>query len=148
MGLFNGLVLEKTGTWFKIKMSSVTSYQYRKPHCGDKTVLRSSYLHNGNSYLDVMASLYQMGPEETNQCWSPAGSCLCPGISVHSSRSNGSRINRMPLIMENEAVMSDTGRRESWNRSQLQGTGNKRETHSNKLAIWNMSHILVIKQCK
>ena len=36
------------GPWFNIKMSS---YQYRKSHCGDKTVVRSSYLHNGISYL-------------------------------------------------------------------------------------------------
>ena len=35
------------GPWFNIKMSS---YQYRKSHCGDKTVVRSSYLHNGISY--------------------------------------------------------------------------------------------------
>ena len=41
----NGLVV----TWGHpiIKMSS---YQYRKSHCGDKTVVRSSYLHNGISY--------------------------------------------------------------------------------------------------
>ena len=32
---------------FNIKMSS---YQYRKSHCGDKTVVRSSYLHNGIFY--------------------------------------------------------------------------------------------------
>ena len=32
------------GPWFNIKMSS---YQYRKSHCADKTVVRSSYLHNG-----------------------------------------------------------------------------------------------------
>ena len=34
------------------------SYQYRKPHCGDKTVVRSSYLHNGISYTGKMTSLY------------------------------------------------------------------------------------------
>ena len=43
------------GPWFNIKMSS---YQYRKSHCGDKTVVRSSYLHNGISYTDKMTSLY------------------------------------------------------------------------------------------
>ena len=36
-----------TGPWFNIKTSS---YQYRKSHCGDKTILRQSYLHNGISY--------------------------------------------------------------------------------------------------
>ena len=44
-----------TGPWFDIKMSS---YQYRKSHCGDKTILRPSYLHNGISYTGKMTSLY------------------------------------------------------------------------------------------
>ena len=47
------------GPWFNIKMSS---YQYRKSHCGDKTVVRSSYLHNGNSYTGKMTSLYWISP--------------------------------------------------------------------------------------
>ena len=47
------------GPWFNIKMSS---YQYRKSHCGNKTVVRSSYLHNGISYTGKMTSLYWFGP--------------------------------------------------------------------------------------
>ena len=47
------------GRRFNIKMSS---YQYRKSHCGDKTVVRSSYLHNGISYSGKMASLYWISP--------------------------------------------------------------------------------------
>ena len=43
------------GPRFNIKMSS---YQYRKSHCEDKTVVRSSYLHNGISYTGKMTSLY------------------------------------------------------------------------------------------
>ena len=43
------------GPRFNIKMSS---YQYSKSHCGDKTVVRSSYLHNGISYTGKMSSLY------------------------------------------------------------------------------------------
>ena len=43
------------GVWFSIKMSS---NQYRKSHCGDKTILRPSYLHNGISYTGKMTSLY------------------------------------------------------------------------------------------
>ena len=46
---------EWDGPWFNIKMSS---YQYRKYHCGDKTVVRSSYLHNGISYIGKITSLY------------------------------------------------------------------------------------------
>ena len=47
--------LLRTGPQFNIKLSS---YQYRKSHCGDKTVVRSSYLHNGISYTGKMTSLY------------------------------------------------------------------------------------------
>ena len=43
------------GPRFNIKMSS---YQYRKSHCGDKTVVRSSYLPNGISYTGKISSLY------------------------------------------------------------------------------------------
>ena len=37
-----------TGPRFNIKMSS---YQYRKYHCGDKTAVRLSYLHNGIYFI-------------------------------------------------------------------------------------------------
>ena len=40
----------------------MSSYQYRKYHCGDKTVERSSYLHNGISYTGKMSSLYWFSP--------------------------------------------------------------------------------------
>ena len=36
----------------------MSSYQYRKSHCGDKTILRPSYLHNGISYTGKMTFLY------------------------------------------------------------------------------------------
>ena len=48
------------GPWFNIKMSS---YQYWKSHCGDKTVIRSSYLHNGIPDTGKMTSLYWFGPQ-------------------------------------------------------------------------------------
>ena len=44
-----------SGPRFNKKM---TSYQYRKSHCGDKTILRPSYLHNEISYTGKMTSLY------------------------------------------------------------------------------------------
>ena len=46
---------QKPGPWFNIKMPS---YKYRKSHCWDKTVVRSSCLYNGISYTGKMASLY------------------------------------------------------------------------------------------
>ena len=48
----------RSGPWFNIKISS---YQYRKSHCGDKTVVRSSSLLNGISYTGKMSSLYWIG---------------------------------------------------------------------------------------
>ena len=49
--LLHKLTRTGSGPWFNIRMSS---YQYRKSHCGDKTVIRLSYLHNGISYTDKM----------------------------------------------------------------------------------------------
>ena len=40
--------ISTAGPWFSIKMPS---HQYKKSHCGDKMVMRSSYLHNGSSYI-------------------------------------------------------------------------------------------------
>ena len=37
------------------------SYKYRKSHCGDKTILRPSYLHNDISYTGKTTSLYWIG---------------------------------------------------------------------------------------
>ena len=47
------------GHRFNIKM---LSYQYRKSHCGDKTILRPSHLHNGISYTGK-TSLYWIGAQ-------------------------------------------------------------------------------------
>ena len=46
------------GGCFNIK---VPSYHYRKSHCGDKTILRPSYLHNGISFTGKMTCLYWIG---------------------------------------------------------------------------------------
>ena len=43
------------GPWFNMKK---LSYQYRKSNCGDKTILRPSYLHNEISYTGKTTSLY------------------------------------------------------------------------------------------
>ena len=45
----------QSGSRFNIKMSS---YQYRKSHCWGKTVVISSYLHNGISYTGKTTNLY------------------------------------------------------------------------------------------
>ena len=56
-----------SGSWFNTKMSS---YQYRKSHCGDKTAVRSSYLHNGISYTGKMTPFYWISPQIHYQCGS------------------------------------------------------------------------------
>ena len=56
-------VHREPGPQFSTKM---LSYQYRKSHCGDKTVVRSSYLHNGISYTGKMTSLYWFSPQDTS----------------------------------------------------------------------------------
>ena len=45
--------------WFNIRM---LSYQYRKSHYGEKTILQPSYLYNGISYTGKTVSLYWIGP--------------------------------------------------------------------------------------
>ena len=52
----------KIRVWFNMKMSS---YQYRKSHCGDKTIFRPSYPHNGILYTGKMASLYCIGAQSS-----------------------------------------------------------------------------------
>ena len=47
-------ITERSGPWFNIRTSS---YQYRESHCGDKTILRPSYLHNGIFYTGKITSL-------------------------------------------------------------------------------------------
>ena len=57
------------GDWFNIK---IPSYQYRKYHCGDKTILRSSHLHNGISYTGKMTYLFWIRAHDNNPgncCW-------------------------------------------------------------------------------
>ena len=79
----------QAGPWFNIKKSS---YQYRKSHCGDKTILRPSYLHNGISYTGKTTSLYWISPlvsgalgcpwcGATSQRIGQPAYCRCPGVN-------------------------------------------------------------------
>ena len=47
----------------------MSSYQYRKSHCGDKTILRPSYLRNGISYTGKTASLYWIRAQASLITW-------------------------------------------------------------------------------
>ena len=45
----------------------MTPYQYRKSYCGDKTILRPSYLHNEISCTDKRTSLYWIGAQNPDK---------------------------------------------------------------------------------
>ena len=72
------------GPWFNM----MSSYQYRKSHCGDKMIFRPSYLHNGISYTDKMTSLYwirtQVLSGKKHTAWASyqihkSAGCACAG---------------------------------------------------------------------
>ena len=94
------------GPWFNIKISS---NQYRKSHCGDKTIIRSSYLHNGISYTGKTTSLYWIRAQYFllnlhKGLWAPNLSTLFPHITVTSwwawwrLKSPASRLFTQPFI--------------------------------------------------
>ena len=63
MPIFHAKVtFQDPGGCFHVKMSS---YQYRNSHCGDKTILRPSYLHNGISFTGKTASLHWIRAQES-----------------------------------------------------------------------------------
>ena len=49
--------------------TQIKTYQYRDPHCGDKTILPSSYYHNGNSYTEYCLSHYVGGKASPQRTW-------------------------------------------------------------------------------
>ena len=71
---FNHFHFVRPGPWFNIK---IPSCQYRKSRCGDKTILRPSYLHNGISYTGKMTSLYWIGAHNL------IGDLPLPGSTQH-----------------------------------------------------------------
>ena len=110
-----------TGPWFNIKMSS---YQYRKSHCGDKTVARSSYLHSGISYTGKMTTLCWISPPGRPKIYAPdpcccgllwfgssgiypypSGSCDCPHVPVKQPwRIWGNAYINLPRTKHNNIV--------------------------------------------
>ena len=61
----------------------MSSDQYRKSHCGDKTILRPSYLHNGISYTGKTA-LYWIRPQVSSM----APNNLINGIYRHRKKAH------------------------------------------------------------
>ena len=80
--------------WFNIKMSS---YQYRKPHCGDKTVVRSSYIHNGIFYSCNTTSSYWIMTLVVLRAWIDG---VIPSIPPAWQHCCGSNHKRCRLICD------------------------------------------------
>ena len=70
----------QAGSWFNIKM---ISFQYRKSHCGDKTILWPSYLHSGISFTGKMTSLYGIRPQPA---WTLSYRASGIWPTIHASR--------------------------------------------------------------
>ena len=83
------------GPWFNKKM---LPYQYRKSHCGEKTVVRSSYLHKGISYTGKMASFYWIRPWTFMitlvYCWH-----ICDALAVFVRELIKSKLNRLIVML-------------------------------------------------
>ena len=82
------------GGWFNIKMPS---YQYRKSHRGDKTILGLSYLHNGISHTSKMTSLYWIRAQDiitvsVGTHLTSAAQCMVGGAANESSSDGASRL--------------------------------------------------------
>ena len=100
---------------YNVKM---VSYQYRKSHCGDKTIIRSSYLHYGVSYhalirqyLYVETSLWLLQLAfncQVSKCFffSYSFCSMFPELSC-GRRLETSSIRIMLLICQREWVLSN-----------------------------------------
>ena len=88
--MFAGFVVQP-GLWFNINMSS---YQYRKFYCGDKTIVRSSYLHNGISYTGKMTSLYWFSPLNVIRMYHSISSIISHPARNHPTTQYAVGINR------------------------------------------------------
>ena len=58
-------------------IKNMSSYQYRKSHCGGKMAIRSSFLHNGNFYTGKMTSIYPINSQDGFQKHMGATHKLC-----------------------------------------------------------------------
>ena len=83
-------------------------YQYRKSHCGDKTILRPSYLHNGISFTGKATSLYWIGAQDT--CVLVKNTCVCKWLTHkylfwHSMMNRGSLVNCLIIDMKSKKLV-------------------------------------------
>ena len=88
-------LVPRPGPWFNIKMSS---YQYRKSHCGDKTILRPSYLHNGVSYTGKTPSLYLIGAPVTITYYNKVARSVCHKEVTWFTRRWHNRIHTISIV--------------------------------------------------
>ena len=117
----------------------MSSYQDRKSHCGDKTVVRSSYLHNAISYTGEISSFYWIGDltalsKMIFECISPDYHIIHfilthPNISVEpvsSKSSGGVTLRDSHLIKTSSAWPSTYGKYVSF----TSNAGSWEQTHN------------------
>ena len=80
---------------FNIKMSS---YQYKKSHCGHKIIVRSSYLNNGISNSGKMKSLYWIRARIAHS-WESGVSCTFVSLNSHPHVLLLLLLSHMPLMI-------------------------------------------------
>ena len=121
----------------------MTSYQYKKSHCGNKTVVRSSHLHNGISYTGKMSSLYRIGALVFSTSWSNVDTCAIlyrhHSFSYLPSKINLTRFKRIAIYHK-----SDVKRRNipGWSVSVHRVETVKQSGLWSGLSIWR----LIVKQ--
>ena len=91
--------VERPGDSFYIK---TPSYQYRKSHCGYKTILPPSYPHNGISYTGKMSSLYWIRAQKLFDAAVPKAVCdiwqQYPGCMSKQAR------NKVDIMLESNRI--------------------------------------------
>ena len=93
------IVLPISWPRFNIKM---ISYHHRNSHCGDKTILGPSYIHNGIPYTSK-TSLYWIGAlVQTNIRYTVIGELFVPG-KVGSYYTTGSHDIMSPTVRQLDA---------------------------------------------
>ena len=77
-------------------------YQYKKSHCGDKTILHPSYLHNEISYTGKMTSVYWIRALQGHQGAVSIRKTVLPGMAIPMlkiRRPNGRLIFNMEITI-------------------------------------------------
>ena len=123
--------LSWSGSLFNIKMSS---YQYRKSHCEDKTVVRSPYLHNGITCSGKISSLYWRFIR-----WLPGDVVVISKVNLHVCLKLIQRNSYLDI--RSEIAFRPMLQNFKWEKSSLIGVGNCLVPPRN----WTLAELMLIQ---